>query len=85
MAQCQGSRAQMMQICKIFTYIWQENVAKISEVPGAPRNVNPTSAITSFVGDNHVLYYFSITIHLHIGSFYATKYFGKKLAGRKAH
>ena len=23
------------------TYIWQEDVAKISQVPGAPRNVNP--------------------------------------------
>ena len=25
----------------VFTYIWQEDVAKISKVPGAPRNVNP--------------------------------------------
>ena len=25
----------------IFIYIWQEDVAKISKVPGAIRNVNP--------------------------------------------
>ena len=30
----------------VYTYVWQENVAKIFEVPGAPRNVNPARAIT---------------------------------------
>ena len=25
----------------VFTYIWQEDVAKILQVPEAPRNVNP--------------------------------------------
>ena len=29
---------------------------------------------------SHLLYRFSITIHLHLASFYATKYFWKKLA-----
>ena len=29
---------------------------------------------------NHLLYHFSITILLHLASFYATKYFQKKLA-----
>ena len=28
------------------TYVWQEDVAKIFKVPGAPRNVNPAWAIT---------------------------------------
>ena len=42
MAQCQqGPRAQMVRLFLVFTYIWQEDVAKISKVPGAPRNVNP--------------------------------------------
>ena len=30
----------------VYTYVWQEDVAKIYEVPGAPRNVNPARAIT---------------------------------------
>ena len=34
----------------VFTYIWQEDVAKISKVPGAPRNVNSARAITSRLG-----------------------------------
>ena len=25
----------------LFTYIWQEDVAIIPKIPGAPRNVNP--------------------------------------------
>ena len=28
------------------TYVWQEDIAKIFKVPGAPRNVNPARAIT---------------------------------------
>ena len=30
----------------VYTYIWQENVADISKVPGAPRNLNPARTIT---------------------------------------
>ena len=30
----------------VYTYVWLEDVAKISKVPGAPRNVNPAWAIT---------------------------------------
>ena len=30
----------------VYTYVWQEDVAKIFKVPGAPRNVNPVRAIT---------------------------------------
>ena len=30
----------------IYTYVWQEDVAKIFKVPGFPRNVNPAWAIT---------------------------------------
>ena len=40
----------MVRLFLVFTYIWQEDVAKISEVPGAPRNVNPARAMTWLVG-----------------------------------
>ena len=30
----------------VFTYIWKEDVSKISAVHGAPRNVSPTWSIT---------------------------------------
>ena len=41
MTQCQGPSAQMVKIFLAFTYIWQEDFAKISKVPGALSNVNP--------------------------------------------
>ena len=34
----------------VFTYIWLKVVEKISKVPSALRNVNPTRAITCLVG-----------------------------------
>ena len=33
----------------VFTYIWQKDFAKFSEVPWAPRNVNPSLSITWLV------------------------------------
>ena len=36
-----GPSAQMVGLFLVFTYIWQEDVAKILEVPGTQRNVNP--------------------------------------------
>ena len=36
-----GPRAQMVKLFFIFTYIWQEYLAKIPKVPGAQRDVNP--------------------------------------------
>ena len=36
-----GPRAQMIRLFLAFTYIWQEDFAKISKVPGALSNVNP--------------------------------------------
>ena len=41
MAQCQGPRAQIVEPFLVFTYIWQEDVAKIPYLPGVKRNVNP--------------------------------------------
>ena len=34
-------RAQIVELFLVFTYIWQEDIAKISKEPEAPRNVNP--------------------------------------------
>ena len=34
-------RAQMVRLFFFFTYIWQEDLAKIPKVPGAQRDVNP--------------------------------------------
>ena len=51
MAQCQGPRVQNEdKTILVFTYIWQEDVAKIFKVPGAPRNVNPAWAIAWLQG-----------------------------------
>ena len=36
-----GPHAQMVRLFFFFTYIWQEDLAKIPKVPGAQREVNP--------------------------------------------
>ena len=36
-----GPRAQMVRLFFFFTYIWQEDLAKIPKVPGAQRDINP--------------------------------------------
>ena len=51
-----------MRLCLVFTYIWQEDVAKIPKVPGAPCNVNLEPA--EVCRRNHLLYHFLITIHI---------------------
>ena len=45
-----GLRAQMMRLFLVFTYIWQEDVAKIFKVPRAPHNINLARAITRLIG-----------------------------------
>ena len=67
----------MVRIFLVFTYIWQEDFAKIFKVPRAPHNINLAWAITWLVGVIILLYHFKITIHLHLASFYATE---KRLA-----
>ena len=42
----------------VYTYVWQEDVAKISKVPGAPRNVNPGLGNNMVIKRNHLLYAF---------------------------
>ena len=46
-----GPRAQMVRLFLVFTYIWQEDVAKIFKVPMSLRNVNLARAITWLVGE----------------------------------
>ena len=45
-----GSRAQMVRIFLVFSYIWQENFANIFKVPRAPHNINLAGATTWLVG-----------------------------------
>ena len=79
-----GPRVQMVRLFLVFTYIWQEDVAKITKVPGATRNVNPAE-INMVSERNHLMYGFSTTIHLHLASFYSQNTFEKKLARGNAH
>ena len=78
-AQCQGSRAPMVRHFLVFMCIRQNDIAKISKVPGASRNVNSARAITWLVVVTTMVHFW-ITVHLHLASFYATKYFRKKIA-----
>ena len=71
----------MVRLFLVFTSIWQEDAAKIPKVPGAPR-IRPGNNMVS--KRNHLMYHFSITIHLHLASFYAQNTF-KKLARVNVH
>ena len=50
MVQCELGAPSSDGTFLVFTYIWQKDVAEISKVPGAPRNVNAARAITQSVG-----------------------------------
>ena len=39
-------RSNYTSLFLVYTYVWQEDVAKIFKVPGAPRNASPARAIT---------------------------------------
>ena len=77
---CQGPCAQMVPFL-VVTYIWQEDVVIILKIPGAQamliRHKNSTVSKR-----NHVMYHFSITIHLHLASFYAQNIFEKTSKGK---
>ena len=59
----------------VLAYIWQEDFAKVSKVPGAPAQCKSGPVKNMVSRRNHVLHHFLITIHFHLASFYATKYF----------
>ena len=71
-----GAWRSNVRLFLVFIYTWQEDVAKIPKVPGAPRNVYLAQAITSLVGIT--TYCTIITIHLHFTSF-EKNYLGKML------
>ena len=48
---------------------------KIPKVPGVPRNENPARAIVYLGGVTIYCTIFSITTHIRLVGFYATKYF----------
>ena len=52
-----GPVLDMIRFFLVLTYIWKEDVEKISKVPMSPRNVNPARAITLLVG---ITYYCTI-------------------------
>ena len=59
----------MIRLFLVFTYIWQEDLSKISKVPGAPQCQSIPG--NNVVGRrNHLLYRFSIIIYLHLSSFF---------------
>ena len=73
-------RAQKIGLILVFTYIWQEEVVIISEVPGALRNkIQPGKNMVSRC--NHLLHHddaeISVTIHLHLANFCVKKCFKK--------
>ena len=45
-----GLHAQMVRLFLVFTYVWQEDVAKIFKVPRAPHNINLARARTWLIG-----------------------------------
>ena len=87
MVQCQGPSSPMLRLFfLVFTYIWWEDFAKISEVPGAPHNVNPAWSITWLVSVTiNCTVPFSTIIHFHLASFYATMYIWKILPRANVH
>ena len=70
------TRAQMVRPFFVLHLYLARKYCENPEVPRAQLNVNPARAITWFVGvTTYCTRTFAITIHLHLASFYATKYF----------
>ena len=70
MAQCQGPRTYI----RLFFWsspVFGRKILRKSQT-GAQLNVNPARAITCFAGVTISVVHFSITIHFHLASFYAT-------------
>ena len=68
--------------CKTFFGLHLYLAGKYCEnpkLPGGQLNLNPAWAITWLVGVPSIVH-FAITVHQHLASFYATKYFWKNLA-----
>ena len=55
--------------------IWLQDVAKIPKVPGALTQCNSGPGNNMVSKCDHLLYYFSLTIHLYLAIFFTTRYF----------
>ena len=78
MAQRQGPRFQMIRLIFWSLLNWQEGIAENFQSTRSPTQCrfDPVSNMVS--KRNYLLYHFSITIHLHLASSYATIYFREK-------
>ena len=83
MAQCQGLRAQMVRLFfGLHLYLARRCCENLQSARGPARcNSGPGNNMITLVSRrDHLLYHFSIAIHLHLSNYYATKYFWNKLA-----
>ena len=83
--QCQGPCVQNDgKTFLVFTYIWQEDIAKIFKVPGSRHDVNPARAIAWLVGvTNHcTMFQQQFTYILPV---FTRQYTFEKKARRNAH
>ena len=53
-----GFRAQMVRLFLVFTYIWQEDAAKIFKVPRIPAQYKSGPSNNMLNRRNHLLYHF---------------------------
>ena len=72
-ADCQELHGQMVRLFFVFTYITPEDVAKNCQGLAQCRSGSGNNMVCE--SNRHSTVPFSITIHLHLASFYATKYF----------
>ena len=59
----------------LFRSFWQEDIAKITKVRRAPRNVNLARSIAWLVGVTIYCIFFNNNLPLYLASFYAIEYF----------
>ena len=68
-----------------FAYTWQEDVAKIFMLPGAPRNVNPARVIALLVGVTNYCTMFQQQFTYTLPVFTRRYTFGKKISWGNPH
>ena len=64
----------------VFIYIRQEDIAKNPQSTRSPSQCKSSPGNNLVSRRNHLLYHYSITIHLHHASFYADKLLLKKIS-----
>ena len=80
MVQCQGPHAQMVRRFFVFTYsIFGRKMLGKSLKSPKPTQCKSGLDNNMVSGRYQLLFHFSMTIHLHLASFYTTKYLNKLL------